>query len=145
MTPFLVRYLNHFISCHLKALKSINYGNRYHWRVMKNLLIRWLGNHIWVHEFLPWLIYFFVFWFCTFSYELTLIVHIHMQCPQDNGVVVIPSQVTCVWRQHCLCIIGHINTYTLHKVSQIQSKCRNALSLRGVGVQWGAYKWVQPW
>lgn len=81
----------------------------------------------------------FFFWFCTFSHELTLIMNIHIQCLQDNGVIVILSQVTLsshVCKQHCSSISGHMNTYTSYKVLQVQV-CRNVLSFKGVGRQGG--------
>ena len=80
------------------------------------------------------------FWIYSFSYELTYIMYIYLQCLQDDGVVVIPSQVIhapCVCKQRCLWTSSHIDTYTSCKVSQSQSQCGNGLSFRGIIGQWG--------
>ena len=58
--------------------------------------------------------------------------YIYMQCPQDDGAIIISSQIIVashIRRKHCSCTSNHINTQTSLEESQVESQCGDILQL----------------
>ena len=98
----------------------------------------------WVRELCPTLFFFLVYIFIWIN---SYCAYLHATSTRQwRGCHLLPCQSCspCMWTM-LLCTSGHIDTYTSHKVLQVQFQCGNACSYRGIGDSWLSTYYVFDW